>query len=66
MPADPLTRDEERELSRLFSALTADIHNLSGADTQLLIGVDEHLRGDSLTKADLESLRALDKRRGHR
>ena len=54
-----LTYEESRELSRLFSVLIADIHNLSTHQTQVLMEVDEHMRGDALSKADLEALRRI-------
>ena len=56
---ETLTADELRELSMLFSSLLSEIHSLSTGQTQMLLAVDEHMRGDSLTTADLEALRRL-------
>ena len=57
--ADVLTTQEMRELSALFSDLARNIHSLSPHQTQVMMEVDEHMRGDQLTKTDLERLRAL-------
>lgn len=59
--ADPLTADEVRELSQLYSTYISRIHRLAPIHTQTLMNIDEHLRGDNLTKADLEALRSIDK-----
>ena len=59
--ADPLTADELRELSRLFSLHIANIHRLPHLQTQVLMKVDEHMRDDTLTREDLEGLRRIQK-----
>ena len=61
LASDPLTTDEQRELSRLFSNLIARIHDLPSSDTHVLIGIDDRMRGDALTRADLDSLRRMNK-----
>jgi hypothetical protein len=57
--ADALTEQELRELSRLFSSMIGNIHSLPANQTQVLLEVDEHMRGDNLTRTDLDRLRSI-------
>ncbi len=61
-----MTGPDHAELARLLSSLMRVIHDLPSADVRIVMDVDGHVRNDEVTKADLDRLRQISARLGHR